>query len=91
MGGRAVFTCCPDGSCITVCPNPGGVTGRSLGRCNTAAFTCGGSVGPFVLLVVLLVAVLVVLPEVFEADWLRPSVAVGGFLTSESVRNPPLV
>jgi hypothetical protein len=74
------------------------VTGRSLGRCNTAALICGGSVGALVLLVALvvelfvaLVVVLFVLPGALEADWLWPSVAVGGFFTSESVRNPPLV
>ena len=46
------------------------------------------------LVVVLLVAPVValfVLPCTFEAAWLWPSVAVGGFFTSESVRNPPLV
>lgn len=58
-----MFTgCAPDGVCAPmVCPNPGGVTGRSLGRCNTAAFTCGGSLAAvvvFAVLVLLLVELL---------------------------------
>jgi hypothetical protein len=74
----------------TGCPNGLGVTGRSLGRCSTAAFTCGGSLVAVVVLVLFVLFVLLVLPLVeLPADC--PWLSVGGFCTSESVRNPPLV
>ena len=70
-----------------VCPNPGGVTGRSLGRCNTAAFTCGGSFAAAVLLVLFVLLVLLLVELLADCPW----ASVGGFCTRESVRNPPLV
>src|SRR5690242_13630312 len=53
MGGNGVLAACVVGSGFEMGgANPGGgVTGRSLGRCRTAAFTCGWpSVGVVVLL-----------------------------------------
>jgi hypothetical protein len=73
-----------------VCPNPGGVTGRSLGRCKTAAFTCGGSLVAAALFVLFELFALLIPPLVellADCPWL----SVGGFCTRESVRNPPLV
>ena len=77
-----MFACCAaEGSCGKVgCPNPAGVIGRSLGRCSTAAFTCGGSLVTVVVLLLLVVLLA-------DCPWL----SVGGFCTKESVRNPPLV
>src|SRR5579872_1026257 len=93
IGGRGVLTGCADeGSCgkagcpKLVCPKPGGVTGRSLGRCSTAAFTCCGSFVAvvlfvlFVLPVVFVLFALVVLPlGELPANW--PLLSVGGFCT----------
>src|SRR5579864_208933 len=92
MGGSGALLACALGSCAAKgCANPGvGVTGRSLGRCNTAAFTCGCWSAGFVLPVEL-PGEPVELPGEFEADWLLSSPVAGGFFTRESVRNPPLV
>ncbi len=69
---------------------PGTPTGkvRSLGRCSTVAFTSGGVVTPGVE-----DDAVVFDADVLDADGsvLFPSGVVGGFCTSESVRNIPLV
>ena len=60
IGGSGVFWSCGAEGFGTpkVWPNPGGVAGRSLGRCNTAAFICVGSFAAFAEFAVLVLFVL---------------------------------